>query len=144
MKKIWPNNHLNLQLKFFITQHKLNNIAQDNLVYSLNDKEKTAKIINNNQANGDILIPRSIIYKSEEYIVTSIRKKSFSDSNIKSIKFSPDSELKKIEKEAFSNSQIESILIPSTVSDLEEGWFHKAPNLNKVTVMKDNQYYKPF
>lgn len=117
---------------------------QDGFTYILNKEDKTANIIAYNSENSKIIIFRSVIYENEEYIITKISSKSFQSSNIVSINFSSDSELKKIEKGAFANSDIESLSIPPSVVELEEGWCKKTPRLTKVEISASNKRYKNF
>lgn len=120
-------------------------IKIDRIIYSLNQKESTATIIRNELASGHILIPSSIIHKSQEYIVTIIGSYSFNNANqIESINFASDSKLQKIEKHAFICSSIKSITIPSSVVELGEEWCSCTPNLSKVTVMPNNPYFKSY
>ena len=118
-------------------------INQNNLIYRLNDDNKTVSVIGCS-SNDDVFIPRSIYYKSQEYIVKRVNESSFKDSNIFSIQFAPDSEIQTIEKNAFSNSTIEKIFLPSSVSELESGWICDAMNLIKVSVMPNNEYFKNY
>ena len=65
-------------------------VMRDDILYSINETEKTANIIADS-ARGDIFIPRTIKYKTHEYVVTKILKGSFYNSFVKSIKFPSDS-----------------------------------------------------
>ena len=57
----------------------------------------TANITESPKASGVIFIPRSIKYKSQDYLVTSIKNCSFMNNhNIKSIDFPEDSALRSI------------------------------------------------
>ena len=58
--------------------------------------------------------------------------------------FPENSELQVIEKFAFINTSIESILIPSTVTELQEGFLCKNKYLKKIQVMPGNRYYKSY
>lgn len=117
-------------------------INQNKLIYSLNDDKKTASVIGNS-SNDDVFIPSSIYYKSQEYKVTRVSESSFQNSNIFSIQFAPESEVQTIEN-AFSNSTIEKIFLPSSVSKLEKGWLYGALNLIKVSVMPNNKHFKNY
>ncbi|KAK8844354.1 hypothetical protein M9Y10_024568 [Tritrichomonas musculus] len=117
----------------------------DKLIFALNEKEKTCCLIGNDNASGDIFIPKAITYKSQEFIIASINEGSFRDANeIRSIRFSADSEIRTIKKEAFESSSIEHISIPSSVSELEEGWANEAYELSRVTIDTANQHFKTF
>lgn len=117
----------------------------DKLIFALNEKEKTCYLIGNDNASGDIFIPKAITYKSQEFIIASINEGSFRDANeIRSIRFSADSEIRAIKKEAFESSSIEHISIPSSVSELEEGWANEAYESSRVTIDPANQHFKTF
>ena len=49
----------------------------DDLLYYLDPKEKTASLQKCKSTLGEIFIPRSVEYKSDEYIVTSIEPYAF-------------------------------------------------------------------
>lgn len=119
-------------------------IQEDYLIYEINEENRTASIIDNVHIIGNILIPESIKYQNQEYKVTSIIEYSFKYSDIKSIKFSENSALRIIEKKAFFGSHLENIFIPTSVSELREGWCAKTPNLINVTIDPNNQYFKNY
>ena len=91
---------------------------QGDITYLLNDEESEAGVFNCNSEITNILIPRSITHGSKKYNVTSILKKAFKNSPIKSIQFSFFSNIQTIESKAFCYSSIESITIPSQVIHL--------------------------
>lgn len=76
--------------------------------------------------------------------VTRICKKAFLNCELKVFEVEKNSELRIIENKAFSYCSIESLLIPETVCTLEEDWCQETNNLNKVTIMPNNQIYKNF
>lgn len=115
---------------------------KDGIIYSLNDTAKTASIHNTNSLSGDIIIPRSVFYSDHEYVIKSIDAGAFQKTNILSIRFSEDSELEIIEQTAFSESRIESLTIPSSVTKLKDGWCHDTKRLTKVTISPNNKYFK--
>lgn len=111
-------------------------IIQDSITYLLDANSKTACIINGQSARGDVLIPRSIVHESREYLITTISEEAFKQaSDIKSLQFSNDSELQKIENQSFIDSSINIISIPSCVS-LDSKWCCYATNLVKVKVIE--------
>ncbi|KAK8838436.1 hypothetical protein M9Y10_033062 [Tritrichomonas musculus] len=116
-------------------------VIQNKLWYSLNEEEKTAKLIDSARSNGDIFIPRSIIYNSQEYIITTITGNSFGNSEIKTIQFPTDSGLKRIEKGAFKYQELESIILPSSLCELEDGWCVYTRKLTKIKLMPNNQHF---
>ena len=108
----------------------------------MNDTTKTASISGSNSLSGDIIIPRSVFYSDQKYIIKIIDAEAFNKANIRSIQFSEDSELEIIKKTAFSESKIESLTIPSSVTSLEDGWCHEMKYLTKVTIVPNNKYFK--
>lgn len=88
-----------------------------------------------------MIIPRSIEYESEEYIVKSIKKESFSNSPIKSIQFPKNSECQTIEDSALIESKIQSISIPASLIDLQDGWCDFTNNLTEIIIDVDNPRY---
>ena len=52
------------------------------------------------------LLKKTIKHNGQEFIITRIKKGTFKEAQIKSIQFSPDSELKIIEKDAFKSSKL--------------------------------------
>ncbi|KAK8892239.1 hypothetical protein M9Y10_029462 [Tritrichomonas musculus] len=116
-------------------------IKVNELVFSINEEEKTAEVIAC-QKSKSYLIPKSITYVNQEFIVTSINEKSFLNVFAKSIEFPEDSKVRKIAKNAFQYSHIDSITIPASVSELEEGWNSRTYKLSNITISPSNQNYK--
>lgn len=128
---------LMLELSFLLIYYSI--------LYSIDEQTKTASVVSNNSPNADIFIPRSITHNSQEYLVTCIRSESFRNSiQLKSIRFPPDSELKTIEENAFFNSSIESLTIPSKLTELKDGWSQLTINLDRITVSQDNPCFTLF
>lgn len=74
--------------------------------------------------------------------ITKICEETFSRcDHLQSIHFSENSELKIVEGSAFVDSSIESISLPSKVSELNEGWCHDTPNLTQITVIPNNKNF---
>lgn len=77
--------------------------------------------------------------------LTIIGEKSFSFCRqLKSIEFAQNSKLKIIGKEAFSDTSIESISIPSNLIELREGWCKLTLKLTKISVSVDNPFFKVY
>ena len=113
----------------------------DDIIYSLNEKQKTSSVIGCKSVKDEVIIPSKMQYESNEYIVTSISKYAFKKSDIKSIKFTPDSKIQTIEEKAFILSSIESIMIPSNLINLKEGWCTLAHFLTKIELSSNNPRY---
>lgn len=119
-------------------------VEQDELTYKLDKNGKTALLIEVNSSNKDIIIPRSIKHEEQEFIVAGIRKNSFNNEfPVKSIRFDQNSEIKTIESNAL-NHYVQSLDIPASVCDLQEGWCEQTSDLKRVTIMPNNKYYKKF
>lgn len=73
-----------LDLINYMVNKKVN---YNGLLYLINEKEKTACLITNISAEGDIIVPRSITHNSEEFVITSIKKceHEWSDVNLLNI-----------------------------------------------------------
>lgn len=122
--------------------NEVERIMENNLIFSINNKEKTAYVIDNYKASGEIFIPRSILHKDQDFIVTRIKEGSFKDcTTIDSISFPDDSEIDTIEKDAFYNSSLKLLFIPSSISNLNEGWCRGTPNLNLIKLCPNNERY---
>ena len=105
----------------------------------MNEEERTAKLIGNETTDENVSVPVSILYDNNEYIITCVSSGSFKGSKtIKSVQFPLDSEVQIIEKDAFTDSSIEKLFIPSKVSVLEVGWCSGTPNLTDVIIMPNN------
>ena len=88
----------------------------DKLIFSLNETEKTASLIDNDIQIGDVFIPPSINYEGQEFIITSINEISLRGGyEIRSIQFPLDSKVQSIQKDAFINSSVELIWLAPRV-----------------------------
>lgn len=118
-------------------------MEKNGLKFLLNENDFTAQIINSPCAKGDIFIPKSINYESNDYIITSIQKNSFvNNEEIVSINFDENSEIRSIGENAFYHSSIKSISIPPSLEKLEEGWCRFALYLNDIFLSPNNNSYK--
>lgn len=111
------------------------------LILTLNNNSKTAYLIKCHTNSDIVFIPRSIKHETQEFFITNIYEKSFSFSKKKSLKFDTDSKLQTIEKKAFESSSVECISIPSTVSEIKEGWCCDTRNLKKLKINPGNQFF---
>ena len=116
-------------------------VDHDNIIYSLNIEDKTASVVGYKQDSNidNIIIPNSITYESVEYTVTILSENSFSQSSIVSIQFAKGSQLRIIEKKAFFKSSIESITIPSKVTEIQDEAFMYCFKLKRVEIESDSK-----
>ena len=95
---------------------KDNQVMKDDIIYTLNVKKKTADVVKSKNFRSRLLIiPQSISHESQKYTITSISSKAFKSSWITTVQFEKDSKPHTIEKEAFSESGVESVSFPASV-----------------------------
>lgn len=113
-------------------------VTINGLSYVLYDK--TASLFLDVSATGDVIIPRSIIFNSNEYIITEICEGSFkSSSNINSIQFDVNSMVKLIDNLTFSKSSIKKILIPASVTNIGSFVFSYCKFLKKIDFSENSE-----
>ena len=121
---------------FFMSKKSINNIIQQNGLFFILDKNnKTCSLYNTSGKNDHIIIPRSINYKDQEYIVTSITKinQDFTP-KVKSIQFPSDSEVRTIKPMALAFSFLESLEIPASITEFKENWLYGTKYLTQIKV----------
>lgn len=97
-------------------------IQYEGLEYLINNADLTAGVIGYNSTKINVIIPRSIIFESKEFIVISILEHAFDRKVIKSIEFAADSEVRTIENNAFEYCYVESISFPPSLIELKAHW----------------------
>lgn len=108
-------------------------LNDDDFKYSVDTNTKTASISKCLNPVSEVIIPYSITYNSEEYIITSIAEGAFQNSqNIKTILFPTNTKVQIIGKLSFAESSIENILIPSSVTKICQKAFYKCKKLKIV------------
>lgn len=115
-------------------------IEVDNLKYQINDENKTAGVAGYVKTQEEIFIPRSIIYESQEYIVTEILKRSFYRSlKLEYVKFADDSEVQIIGKKSFYQTSLQTISIPTKLKNICEKAFGKCFRLTNVEIPDNSE-----
>lgn len=119
-------------------------IKQKNgLSIELNENDCTAQITTSPEARGNLFIPRKINYQSKDYEITSIKSKSFQhNNNIFSITFANDSKVSSIGQKAFYYCSIETLSLPASIENLEEGWCNFTRKLKRIFISPGNKRYK--
>lgn len=118
-------------------------IEQDGLLYVLIKQGNLAQVIKNTTATGDIFIPKSVKWNSQEFTITTIFCNAFENSkSVNSIQFSEDSQLVAIQSNAFLNSSIERISIPSSVIQIENGAFSECRFIENFEFKKNSKLEK--
>lgn len=115
-------------------------ISQNLFTYSLNKDDMTASIIKCDSSNKDIIIPRSITYSNQDYVIKKICYPCFThNKHIKNISFANDSEIQTIGNKSFNGSSIEQITIPKSIENLEYDCFSDCTNLKIIEIPEDSQ-----
>ena len=115
-------------------------IIENDLIYTINEENKTAGVLRKSSNQSNIFIPRSIKYEGEDFIITFIHTGAFKNSqSTKSIQFSEDSDLQIIDKEAFCDTSITNVSIPSTVTQICEGAFSDCMDLESIHFSNDSK-----
>lgn len=118
-------------------------INENGLSYILDQENYTANVTESLYAYGDIFIPRSINYQGKDFIIRQINSGSFQgNQNILSISFSLDSEVKVISRNAFKNSTINSLSLPKSIEQLEDGWCRSTDSLDTISIPPENSRFK--
>ena len=129
-----------------VNQSSRTKVVANDIYYILDENEKTASISAIETSQTTVNIPRSILFQSQEYLVTRILSKAFHteanynrNQKYNSINYGPFSALRTIDNSAFLYCKIENIEIPPSVVELKEGWcIHDPSELKKITVMQNN------
>lgn len=124
------------------TSNTIQEVHIGSLIFSLNKEENTADVIGNDSAKGDIIIPKTIKYINQEFTVTTIKESSFQKSQVRSIQFPADSEVRTIERGSFASPLLKSLTLPASVAGLDRGWCFELPGLTKVRVHESSRRYK--
>lgn len=72
--------------------------------------------------------------------VRQICRSAFSHSDLETIEFTEDTELKVIERNTFKLAGITEITVPSTVEVIEKGWCMSLSNMSKFTIMPNKNF----
>ena len=124
----------NLELIKILLGKTIKNESLD-LSFKIDETSQTASLFNSNENVSELNIPRTVQHENTEYLITSISGiNANTKRNIERINFTEDSAIKTIYNYAFSNSNIEEILIPSKVSKICEGAFSCCLYLAKVEI----------
>lgn len=123
----------------FLRMEEGKKIIYNNLVYVLNEKEKTASVVDFRKFISSIIVPRYILSNSNIYTVTSLADRSFIYSSIKSIRISNPSEIRSIGNNSFFESEIEFIELPSHISEFKEDWNDEFFSIKNIKVIESSK-----
>ena len=108
---------------------------KDGITFEISKEDHTVTIIKSPTAKAALLIPRTLSHQSQEYIITSIKDRSFKNNKtIRNIEFSTDSLLYSICNEAFSHSSLESIKIPAKLTEIGYSTFSWCSKLKTIEI----------
>ena len=123
---------------------KIINDTKD-MEFRIDEPNKTASLIKVSQNLENVIVPRNVKYKLNNYLVTSISSLGFSisnsNSNIKTIKFEDDSAVRTFYKSAFAFSKVEEIHFPNSLTDLKEGWCCATSKLKRIIILESNDRF---
>ena len=105
------------------------------LIFKIDKTNKTMSLFKVNQQNEELIIPRSITYEFNDYLVTNIIGLNGTykyDMHVKTVKFDDDSAVSTINGFSFSNTIIEEIYFPKSLNELKERWCFGAYKLKKI------------
>ncbi|KAK8865394.1 hypothetical protein M9Y10_010939 [Tritrichomonas musculus] len=115
----------------------------DLINYELNKENHTAKVCHSECFCN---IPRSIMFDSEEYIVTGINEGSLHCDimvNEHYVNFDDDVEISSLDKNIFTNcSAVDILHIPPSLKELKDGWCANTPDLNLIQISPKNRNFK--
>lgn len=127
----------NIEEVEFLTRKK---ITKNDVTFILNENDQTASILSGSSASGDLLVPLEIEDDSKKYVITSISKCAFKNSNkLKSIQFPEDSQLKFIGVESFADSRLEKVTIPRHVTKIDKFAFFNCSRLKKLEFQSNSE-----
>ena len=92
--------------------------------------------------HGHILIPRSIIHESKEYIITTIATSFGENTEIEMVDFPQNSEVETIESYAYEKFEQYSLNIPPKIKEIKYNWQTLEFHLDDVSISPDNKNFK--
>ncbi|KAK8897753.1 hypothetical protein M9Y10_015718 [Tritrichomonas musculus] len=108
---------------------------------SINEKDKTASIIESPKATGIVLIPKFAKYNNIQYLITSISEKSFNRNYIEFLTFPEDSEVESFKMGSLLGAHIKKLRIPPKLKYLGSGWCHFLCDLTEIEISPKNHSF---
>lgn len=125
--------------------HKKGIIQLDGICYKVNNSSGKAAIIESPTATRHIQIPATITDTNQRtFNITEILHAAFEGAKIRSIHFSPDSEITIIGSNTFglgATSPIETIELPPKISVLRDDWCFNTPRVKSIQLSSKNENY---
>lgn len=120
-------------IKIYLSE-TIENESQD-LRFKIDKESRTASLFRVNKETEDLIVPQSVKYESYDYLITSIVG---TGAKIKTIKFAEDSAVKSIHESAFNKTEIEEIYLPSSLTELKNGWSSYTEKLRIIVPPTNN------
>lgn len=114
-------------------------VTYDGVIYTLNEYEKSANIVDFKKYVHEIIIPHFISHNSVEYVIKNISEDALYNSNVNVIQFVDDSEIRSFDIRSLCFSEIESITIPPSVTKIGENAFYCTHSLKKVIIPSNSK-----
>lgn len=125
--------------------HKKGIIQLDGICYKVNNSSGKAAITESPTATRHIQIPSTITDSNQRvFKVTEILHAAFEGAKIRSIHFSPDSEITVIGSNSFglgSTSPIETIELPPKITTLKDDWCFNTPRVKSIQLSTKNDNF---
>ena len=123
--------------------------ASSGLYFELDDATSTAKVVQDKSGSdnyshlpAEILIPFVITYNDKGYFVQIIGANAFArNTTVKEFRLHEGRQLTRIESQAFAESAVEKINIPSTVTEIPYSSFYKSALYNNDANYEDGILY---
>ena len=124
-------------------------VASSGLYFELDDATSTAKVVQDKSGSDNyshlpsvMPIPHAITYNDKDYIVDVIGANAFArNTTVKEFKLPEGGLLTRIESQAFAESAVEKINIPSTVTEIPYSSFYKSALYNNDANYEDGILY---
>ena len=116
------------------------NVTIDGIQYDFSENSDTTSVHDGRTCSGNIVIPSSIFFNNQEYIVTSVDKNAFSGcSGLLSV--SLPNTIRFIDESAFSScNNLQSIVVPENVIRLKRSTFAFCSSLASITLPESLQH----
>ena len=125
----------NLELIKICLSKTIVNESKD-MVFKINETNKTASLYKILGELDHVIIPRSFKHESTDYLITSIFLAGENSKNVKTIEFSKDSEVNTIY--SMSSLNIQSFNIPSSLIELKDGFCKDLKFEHNIRMMLPN------
>ena len=128
-------------LEIYLNEEVKFEIEKELISFKINKKTKTASLFRVFTLNNKLIIPRTIKYEMEDYLITSVISSGERIKIVKNIEFSKDSEVRIIYEKSFYFSNVNSISFPASLIELKEGWCCQTQKLTSISISPLNDRF---